>query len=423
MNLSGSARAAACVSLLLVPAVRAQESAPPSLEIPSTGFLSEVQRDAKRQELEAATAAAVLTLRARPATPVRALQHVVELTREVTHAPWQRFAVELGEDAPARIELDLPRTDDASRATVHVQLSVVEPGMAVLGQAVDGRARVDWRAPQCYLEPEPMERYLRGTTRARRAQELALANGQALPAIPEGALFASDANRERESWPRLYQQSVFTSPFAQNAIAFDRAARSPLRILLYTIWRRSAGSSEPAIYALSFDLEGLDAALRRVALETKEPAATHPALEIGLASDAVLGWSIAKPQRNGQLAEPRRAVLLSKPNFAPYWLASPTFDKYVEFAGTEQLHADRRQVPLYYDALGWSVQLEDLAEVVALLRATPAESGSPRLDQLFDRPAFALDLASTYVPEALLDAERRILDFAPLQALKKPPTK
>lgn len=423
MNLSGSAHAAAFVSLLLVPTVRAQDPAPPALEIPSTGFLSEVQRDAKRQELEAATAAAVLTLRARPATPVRALQHIVELTREITHAPWQRFAVELGEDAPTRLELDLPRTDGVSRAIVHVRLSVVEPGMAVLGQAVDGRARVDWRAPQCYLAPEPMERYLRGTTRARRALELALANGQALPAIPEGALFASDANRERESWPRLYQQSVFTSPFAQNAIAFDRAARSPLRIVLYTIWQRSAGSAVETIYAHSFDLEGLDAALRRVALETTEPAAPRPVLAIGLASDAVLGWSLAKPPRDRKSAEPHRAVLLSKPNFAPYWLASPTFDKHVEFAGTERLHADRRQVALYYDALGWSVQLEDLAEVVALVRATPAEPGAPRLSQLFDRPAFALHPTSTYVPEALLDAQRRLLDFAPLQGLKKPPTK
>ncbi|MBK9386275.1 MAG: hypothetical protein IPN34_15800 [Planctomycetes bacterium] len=409
--------------LLLGLAARAQEAAPPVVEIPVTGFLSDGQRDAKRQELAKATPAAVLPLRAHSSTPVRALQHVVELAREGAPAPWQRFAVELGEDAPARLELELPRADDASRATVHLQLSVVEPGMAMLRQAVDGRARIDWRAPQCYLEPEPVERYLRGTTRARRAQELALANGHALPALPEGALFASDADRERESWPRLYQQSVFTSPFAQNAIAFDRAARSPLRILLYTIWRRSAGQEQPAIYARSFDLEGLDAALRRLALETTEPAAPRPALAIGLSSDTVLGWSIAKPQRNGQSAEPRRAVLLSKPGFAPYWLASPTFDKHVEFAGTPQLHADRRQVPLYYDALGWSVQLEDLAEVAAFLRATPPEPGSPRLDQLFDRPALALDLASTYVPAALLDAERRLLDFAPLQALRKPTTK
>jgi hypothetical protein len=432
MTLTPRALATTSALLFFNLALPAQDPATRIVEIPSAGCLGDGEREALRQALDAAwpeSSTATLALRARPAVSLRALQHVLELALESSKAPCESFTIELGNTvelenaASARFELGFPRAAENARDTVQVKLAVIEPGMAVLATTTGEPPRIDWLSPQNFLEPVPVERFLRGTTRAQRSSELALAPGTALPAIPEAACFATDADRSAENWPRAYQQSIFRTPFTKNSIAFERQSRSPLRILLYSIERRAAGQKQSELYARAFDLESLEAALRRFRSEALGTGAANPELEIGLLGDPVVGWSLAKPAPRDELSQPLRAVLISKPMFAPFPLAAPTFDVMTEFEGTAKLHADRRQAPLYYDALGWSVQLEDLAEVVARLRAAPTETGAPRLEELFDRPRFALDSVAAYVPDALLDAERRLFDLAPVQALKRPPAK
>jgi hypothetical protein len=459
-------RRALCALVLTSSSAEAQEAEPLVLELTGASLDSDAAHDALLARVDAFSRTAATSsasgvplvevpfvMRVQQLTPYRVLAQAALLgtqvgkpdywsrspkARKPAH-PFRTVALEIGGDGVTRTRYRLqpPVGLSAKLPVVTIEISVVDPGMAEQTPRGSTERKTDWLSPQSFLAPPDVHRFLRGTSRAARAAELTAAQA-AMPETPEASELSQGAGWMPEHWAGTYRDANFAQPFAQGELGFDRSRRSPLRLLQYLVLAREEGERRGEALGVCTSLEDLHYVLSRIWWRYRSEKVERVGLEIVPGPATVLAWSTPKPGTTSPDGM-KRAVLVAKPRFAPYWIAAATFDDSLEFDGAKELRRNPRRVDAYYESMGWTLVAEDLAEVLRLLEGRPLAAHVARMKEprwspetpwpleegrtfaeLFGTPELGFDGTGTYRADLWFDPERCHHDYEPSRFLKRP---